>query len=69
MSEWIHIKDKFPPIDQDVLVFNKGRVEINCRMDENYPDDPDLRNQIVWSEQGIYNEIEWWMPLPPEPPK
>lgn len=69
MSEWISVKERWPPVHQDILVFNQGRMEVTYRLDEHYPDDPDLCNRIVWSGQGICNSIEWWMPLPLEPTK
>jgi hypothetical protein len=66
--EWISVKIHWPPIHEDVLVFNRGKMEVRFRLEEEYPDDPELCNRIVWSEQGICNEIEWWRYLP-EPPK
>ena len=74
MSEWISVEDRWPEIGERVLVYQERGVhgghtiDIDYRTCEEYPDNPELNNRIVWKDQGIHNDIHWWMPLP-EPPK
>lgn len=66
MSEWISIKDKVPPVGKEVLVYrSRGLIEIQHRINEEYPDNIDIYNRYVWSDQGIANDITHWMPIPP----
>lgn len=72
--EWISVKDRFPEIEERVLVYQKGgvsggnEVDITYRTHEYYPDEKEINNRIAWHDQGICNNIHFWMPLP-EPPK
>ena len=67
--EWIKVEDRVPEKYQDVLVYlDRGSIEIRCRLGEEYPDDPDVNNRYVWSQQGVANDVTHWMPLP-EPAK
>ena len=67
--EWISVKERLPEIDFNVLVYSRGRdlVYITYRLDEYYPDSIDDENKIVWDDQGIFNSITHWMPLPAKP--
>lgn len=67
MMEWISVKDKVPEVGEDVIVFNETfkSIEIKRRLDEDYPDHSEHNNRIAW--EGIFNEIHYWMPLPPKP--
>lgn len=71
MDKWIHVKDRIPEIGIEVLVWNSNfnKVEIRYRLDEIYPSANDLHNVYVWNDQGIFNEIEYWMACPDEPAK
>ena len=68
--EWISVKDAVPYVNEDVLVWNGSlnTCQLTHRLDEFYPECPELHNRYVWSEQGVFNEIKFWMPLP-SPPK
>ena len=68
-NEWIDVKDRLPKINEEVLVFlSRGKIEIRFRLNEYYADGGDLYNRIAWSDQGVFNDVTHWMPLP-EPPK
>jgi len=67
--EWISVEDRLPELEYEVLVWNGTfkKCEIRYRENENYPSESDIKNRYVWNCQGIVNEIEYWMPLPPPP--
>ena len=67
--EWISVKDRLPEKFQDVLIWNETlqQAEIRYLTDEIYPESKEIKDQIVWSEQGITNNISHWMPLPEMP--
>lgn len=66
--EWISVKDRVPDKYQDVLVYlTRGEIDVRYRLGEEYPDDPDVYNRYVWSDQGVANDISFWMPLPKPP--
>ena len=72
--EWIKVEDQFPPIGQRVLVYQKGgvfggnEIDITYRTYEYYDQERPINNRIAWHDQGISNDIYFWMPLP-QPPK
>ena len=74
MYEWISVGDTLPPIGERVLVYQEGgvysgnEIDIDIRVNENYPEEVEANNRIVWDSQGIVNDIHFWMPLP-KPPK
>lgn len=67
--DWIHITERLPDYGKDVLIWNETLkcCDIRQLIDESYPDDPELCNKHIWTEQGIFNKIEWWTPLPEQP--
>lgn len=67
--EWINIKDKIPEVLENVIVWNGtlNQCEIQYRLNEYYEESSDLKNKYAWNEQGIFNNIEYWMPLPNQP--
>lgn len=73
--EWISVKDKLPPIGQEVIVYSPksnsgdGRVTALCRKIRyeeatNFYWDNDYGGSNVYVQDAITH----WMPLP-EPPK
>jgi hypothetical protein len=69
MGKWISVKNEVPPIGLPVLIWNGtfNECEIRSRTDEFYPECEDEKNKYAWTEQGIVNDIEFWMPLPQPP--
>jgi hypothetical protein len=60
--EWIKCIDRMPPIDEKVLVYQKGGVHGGCEIDIEY-----LMDDHFWSDQGVFSTITHWMPLPNKP--
>ena len=71
MSEWISVKDRLPPLRENVLFYN-GKREI--RFGFFSPDPPPVDNwateSSIWVNDLSYDEIgtaTHWMPLPAPP--
>lgn len=57
--EWISVKEKLPPVEINVLVYDDFNMYITCRLDE------DL---VVWDESNqIFDDITHWAHLPNKP--
>lgn len=79
-SAWISVREKMPPVDEDVLVAAVSKVSGETKIAITYMIDRFyfgsepimLRNAPKWHEPWQYfhtdYEITHWMPLP-EPPK
>jgi hypothetical protein len=66
--KWIRVEDEIPPVHQEVLVWNSKlmQCEVRYRLNEVYENEENC-NKYVWNEQGIFNEISYWMFLPNAP--
>lgn len=71
-SKWISVKDKLPPIDKRVVIYNEGKKETGLGYIDKYNEDNVSKKHIYpnWNIYGGYglSKITHWMPLP-EPPK
>ncbi len=67
--EWISVKENVPPPFVDVLVYSQshGECRVSYRLDEYHANALDVHDHYAWSEQGLTNEIHYWMPLPAPP--
>ena len=71
-GSWISTRDRLPEIGQECLIFKSG---INSGMFVSKFESRDVyANDLVpygWRGPGMFiffaQEIEWWMPVPPEP--
>ncbi len=56
---WVSVDEKLPPVEIDVLVWDKFNIYISNRLDE---------EGIVWDEsQQILDDVTHWMHLPKPP--
>jgi hypothetical protein len=60
--EWISVKERLPPENTRVLVYEKRGVHGGNPIDIEYMDESG-----DWEGQGIVSGITHWMPLPKEP--
>lgn len=63
MSKWISVKERWPNVDERVLVYQKDGVHGGQPIDIEY-----LLCDGFWKDQGLISGITHWMPLP-EPPR
>lgn len=58
MSDWISVKNKLPPVGQQVLIFDSDGAAVA------------MYNGKYWATDGfICSVVTHWMPLPPPPTK
>jgi len=71
-TTWISVKDRLPPLNENVLFFNgKKEVRFGFFRQEPPPVDNWATETSIWINDLSYEEIgtaTHWMPLP-EPPK
>lgn len=59
VSNWVAVKDKLPPVELDVLVWDEFSIYISNRLDV---------EGIVWDESiHILDNVTYWMHLPKPP--
>jgi hypothetical protein len=78
LRDWISIKDRCPPYDEEVIVCTDTYEVFSSNLVQSYPDystisviTPYLKNGWCLSEEEgsylAYEKVKYWMPLP-EPP-
>ena len=71
MTDWISVKDRLPPVNQNILFYNgKKEVRYGFYRPEPSPVDNWATPDSIWINDLSYNEIgtaSYWMPLPKPP--